>query len=204
MTKYYLLQIYLIPLVALFFYSLNFSHDPIEMEKKFGVSISQNGETIDIKNNTVTLNDTTFDIVINFSEPMGILVSASFDKSTYEKAKKNKPLNKLDGFTELGMADGLSNPDKEVLISDKAPNYWYFDSASESRFNKTEVHDNGISCTRTIEKVYDVSTGSTISVQDVKKDLFLVFISYKQGENLTDRIEIQRQCIKLVWKKVKH
>ena len=197
MTKLHFVTLSLITLIGSSFISPKENN---QSEKKFHVSISQNGKTISDKNGVVKLKDTTFNIVLNFSEPMGILVNASYDKKTFKSAKKNKPLNELVVFTQTGMAERLSNSEREIFIHDQAPSYWYYESDSESRFNETSLTDQGIQCVRTIDNVYEVPTKSTLKVSEVKKDLYLVFISYKRGDKISERLEVQRQYLKLKWK----
>ena len=171
-----------------------------ENEKNFSVTITQNGQEQVNSNNIVTINKDTFDIVFKFSEPMGILVNASFDKKTFKLASKNKHLDLLHGFQSTGMSEGLFNTDREIFISENAPNYWYYETDEENRFNRSEKNNNEIICKRTIENIFEPDLGTKIKVTEVNSPLFLVFISYKRGEKITDRIEVQRQCIMIKWK----
>ena len=168
-------------------------------EKTFKVTIEQNGTQQEIKNNSVVLNRRTFDIVIEFSEPMALLVNASFNKKTFNQASKNIHLDKLPGFQETGMAEGYFNTEKQLFLAYKAPNYWYYDSDDDNRFNIVDKTDHGIICKRTIENLYDIDTKTSIKTKEIDKPLYLVFISYKRGENITDRIEVQRQYFKVKW-----
>ncbi len=168
-------------------------------DKDFHVIIEQNGEFIEPNNGVVTLDKSTFNIVFEFNEPMGLLINGSFKKNTYMLATKGKHKSKLPGFHHTGMAEGLLNPDKEIFISNDSPNYWFFDDNEKNRFNYIEKVDGKIICTRVIENFYDVHTKTNIKVENVNEPLYLVFISYMRGENITDVIEIKRECIKIKW-----
>lgn len=200
MSKFHKQIIGLVSCIVMLLCSSIISVKSIQKDKEFDVSIYQNGELIEIKDNTVFLKDSTFDIVFNFSEPMGVLVNASFDKTTFKQAKKNKPLDNLKGFTEYGMADGLLNADKDIILHDEAPNYLYYDSDVDNRFNKSERKEDGLLCVRTIERFYEAKSDSSINIQNLKKDVYLVFISYAPGQKITERTEIHRKFIQIKWK----
>lgn len=169
-------------------------------EQVFSFYVTQNGVRQAINDNAVTLNKGAFDIVIKLSKPMGILVNASFDNKTYSEAVKGTPLDKLEGFKNTGMAEGLLNADKEILVADKSPNYWFYDTDEDNRFNGIEKTNDGIICKRTIENLFLKDKQKTIKIGKVKKPLYLVLVSSKPGENFTDRIEVQRHYLAINWK----
>ncbi len=170
-------------------------------EKDFHVRIEQNGKVFESINGLVTLDKKEFNIVFEFSEPMGLLINGSFYEKTYKLASKGIIKSELPGFKNTGMAEGLLNPDKEILISDDSPNYWFYDDNEKNRFNSIEEAGGNILCRRIIQNLYDVETKTTIKVEDVSKPLYLVFISYKRGEKITDEIELKREWIKIIWNK---
>ncbi|MFA9213564.1 MAG: hypothetical protein ACEQSR_06920 [Candidatus Methylacidiphilales bacterium] len=169
-------------------------------EKVFSFYIEQNSLKQAVNNDGLLLNKGAFDIVVKFSEPMGILVNASFNKKTYTESLKGTHIDKLEGFKNTGIAEGLLNADKEIFVSDKSPNYWYYDSDEDNRFNGIEKTIDGIVCKRSIENLFLLDKKNTIKISKVKKPLYLVLISYKRGENFMDRIEIQRHCLAINWK----
>lgn len=129
---------------------------------------------------------------------MGVLVSASFNNKTYNLAKKQKALNELPVFDNTGMAEGDFNREKEIFLSDDAPSYWIYTSQDEHRFNEVNIYENRITAVRAIKYLYDVNTKETISVSDVKKPLYLVFISAKYNEKW-ERTEMHRQYVEIKW-----
>lgn len=167
-------------------------------EKEFTVKIFQNGKSITIKKNTVKLQKKPFDIVFEMSEPMGILVNGSFDSTTFKNAKKGKPKSELLGFSNTGMAEGLLNKEKEIFISNDAPNYWHYKNKKNNRFNAISKIDGKIICTRTIEKIWEVENEKEILIENIKDKLYLVFIIYKM-ENY-EEVEIQRHYIRIKWR----
>jgi len=126
-------MIYINLILSLFFANGN---ECCEKDPVFNVYVHQHDHEMEITDHTVTLDKESFVLVFRFSQPMGVLVNASFDSKTYDMAMKGEDLEKLPGFEQTGMAEGLLNPDKEILLSDKAPCYWFYDNDEEHRFNE--------------------------------------------------------------------
>jgi len=166
--------------------------------KNFHVKIVQDGKEIKKICGSYRLKKKTFDLVFVFDNPMGLLINASFNKTTYKQAKKGEAKNKLQGFQETGMAEGLQNTEKTVFISESAPNYWFYDNEDKNRFNIIEKKKGKIICTRTIENLWNINKKEQIDLNDNKKKLYFVFISYVY-ENGEER-EIKRESIKIKWK----
>ena len=173
----------------------------ITLEKDFHVEVEQNGKLIEVINGEVTLEKEEFNLVFTLPEPMGLLLNSSFNKKTYKLASAGKPKSELPGFQTTGMAEGLLNEDKEIIISDDSPSYWFYTDEEMNRFNSTEKVNGKLMCKRTIQNLWDVETKETTKISDVKKPLYIVFLSYKMAENKTDEIELKREWIKINWKK---
>jgi hypothetical protein len=166
----------------------------------FNISIVQGGVAVSVVNNEITLSKSPFDIVIDMPKPDGVLLNASTNKKTATLALKNRPQAKLPGFKETGMAEALLNPDKEIILAETAPSFWYYDNENEHRFNSVIKSDNGLKCIRSVENLYDRKTKNTIKINDIKSKLYLVFIYNKPNTNYFDRIEEKREIIIINWK----
>ena len=171
------------------------------VKKSFNISIQQHGKSVPVSKNEVMLDRFAFDIVIEFSEPMGVLVNVSFNNKTFMHASQSMPLDELPGFQETGMAEDLLNRNKEIFVCNSAPSYWFYDSDTEHRFNSVKKSNSGIICKRTIQNLYDVDSKINTKILDIGKELYLVFISYEPGKEITDRVEVQRQYLTVKWKK---
>jgi hypothetical protein len=167
----------------------------------FTISFEQFGEKRNIFNDVVVLKKDSFDIIFEFPNRMGVLINASFDFRTFKLASEKVHLDKLPGFSETGMAEGLLNSDKEIFISASAPNYWFYDNDEFNRFNKVEKKDTAIICKRTIQNFFNRDNNLNILVTDIDRPLYLVIVSYKDGDDRTNRIELQRQLVKIDWEK---
>ncbi len=187
----------------LLFSSATFSENASTKESTpFKVYIEQDGIRLPITNNDVSLNKKQFNIVFVFAKPNGVIISTSFNKTTYEKALKNEPISKLPGFTESGMAEYLLNPDKEVIIDDSAPSYWYYDNDKEHRFNKVAKSRDSLVCTREIKQLYIPGEKEPIilPIEQSNKPLYFVFVDYETNPKTYERKELQREMIKINWK----
>lgn len=162
----------------------------------FVVTIEQDGREYGSLNNVITIKPKPFDIVISMSEPMGVLVNASLSSRTFTKAVKGKHLDKLPGFKSTGMAEGLFNSDKELILAEDAPMYWFYDSDSLHRFNDVRKTETTIDCVRTIASLWDRETKAETALFAQSKPLYLVFVSYKwDGADQKTRTEIHRESI---------
>jgi hypothetical protein len=168
----------------------------------FKVYIKQNGLRQSILKNEVTLNKKPFDIVFVFDKPNAVLVSTSFDKSTYVKSLLKEPLSKLPGYEGTGMAESPFNADKEVFIDDSSPSYWHYETSKENRFNKVVKSKDSIICTRTINQLYILGEkeSSTLPIEQINKPVYFVFINYTIDPKTYNRTELQREMLKINWK----
>ena len=180
--------------------SFKTAHQKIEDNPQtFSVYFEQDGNKIDIINNEVKLKRALFSIILVFPQPMGLLINGSFNDSTYHFALKNLPMDQLPGFRETGMAEDNFNPKKEILIANNAPSYWYYDSKKENRFDNVTEENSKLICEREIKTLDNVDTKKNSKVSDCKNPLYLVFISYAQGKDWGDRIEVERIAAKINW-----
>lgn len=166
----------------------------------FDVYFVQGGKQIDVSNNKVTLENKPFDIMVVMPKDSVVFVNASFEDASYKKALKGAAFNEIPGFEELGMAESLNNADNDILLDNKAPMYWYYDSPEDCRFNKVEVNGNIATCTRSVSKLYLVGrisgNGLDIALDKVKEPLYLVFASRGYIFSTNDF----KKQVKITWK----
>lgn len=167
----------------------------VTAQHKFKMYIEQNGYRIAAHKNTVKIDPGTFNIVFEFPEPMGVLVNGSRDQATYKAASRNESFEQLPGFSETGMAEGLGNKDKEIILAEYAPGFWFYDDDKTHRFNSVERKDGKLICKRTIENLYDKTSQTSVKVADTKGKLYIVAVSAKKGKTWDDKIEVHREYI---------
>jgi len=56
-----------------------------------------------------------------------------------------------------------------------------------------------ILCKRVIENFNDLDSKAIIKIGNVEKPLYLVFISYKYGETMSNQIELKREWLQINW-----
>ena len=167
-------------------------------DKIFSVHFEQGTKVIEA-DDEVTLKKEPFDIVFEFPEPMGVLVHASFNPETYNLALENKPLKKLPGFENTGMAEGLFNTDNEILLNATAPGYWFYDDDEAHRFNEAKEKSGKITCKRHVIHFNEIDSNRVTNVEDVIAPLNLVFISVERGESDKETLEIHRVPVRIEW-----
>ncbi|MBD81430.1 MAG: hypothetical protein CL840_21105 [Crocinitomicaceae bacterium] len=163
---------------------------------EFTVEVFQKNKKVEVNNHTVNIKSQKFDIVFSFSKPTSLLISATFDSTTYSQAINNKEITELKGFKQSGMAEGMKNSELNILLNHSAPSAWYYDDEEENRFNLTEKKNGRIKCTRTIKTLYDVNKKQKLKMANVKMPIFMVFISYRYDEQ-KGRVELYREILKI-------
>ena len=165
--------------------------------QKFEVRIDQNRTAIPFMGEKVLLTKAPFDIVITMNQPMGVLVSATFDKEGYEAAK-NLPMNEIPTIQGGGMAEDYFNPLKSIALAEDAANYWYYQAPDDHRFDDVASSDGSYICYRRIENLDDMIYAEYTSTRDAEKNMYLIFISYTNDADY-NQIEVQRQAITLIF-----
>ncbi len=156
---------------------------PGEIQGYFSVYFEQNGQRYDLNKGTVTLQAAPFDLVIELSEPGGILLNASLEPFTYKPARKGKSKEKLLGFVDAPLQEGYFNRSKDILLADDAPNYWFYASDSSHTFSQVSKGDGVFICKRRIEKITFPKTKQQEVIEGNMPALYLVFLSMRQSGN---------------------
>ena len=102
----------------------------------FRVTIEQDGLVKEVVDNKVTLSKNPFTITVRFIGKERIFVNACFDETTFDLASEGKSHSEIAGFKGSEIAEEPLNKDEVLYVSDKSPNYWYFNNESDHRFSK--------------------------------------------------------------------
>ncbi len=167
----------------------------------FGIGIEQNGRAIPLENHEIVLQRAPFTLVLTFPGQEGVLVNASVTPETFEAAQSNKTFAEMKGFSDLGMAEEAFNPRALLMLSARAPHFWYYAHEGEHRFNDVVRRETAIICRRIVANVMyrDVSKQIT-SIRDIPEDsLYLVFMKTEWNHNYTQQFEKQRDYIKITF-----
>lgn len=166
----------------------------------FEVGIEQDGELVTINNHQVTLQKKPFTIILYLRQPDGILVNASFAPESFESARSGKPLKEIVGFTDLGMAEDIFNPQAMLIIAAQSPHFWYYANDANHRFNNV-TRKKGFICRRIIANIMYQGTKKFVPVKDIPEDtLYLVFMRTEWTQDFSQQIEKQRDYVKVIFR----
>lgn len=150
--------------------------------EKLNVKVFQFGKEIKAINSVYELKPDEFSLHFNVDNTDSFLVGSTFDEDVYRSAQGQADLE-VAWYANTGLAEDLFNPKKQIFISNDAPNYWYFDSKKDHRFDKDPI-GNLIKWTakRTINHFYDLDNDKKNKTKDLKKSIYLIF--YKNGNDI--------------------
>ncbi|TFH05054.1 MAG: hypothetical protein E4H09_02655, partial [Spirochaetales bacterium] len=99
----------------------------------FAAAIEQDGVLHPVANGEILLRPAPFGIVLVFNGPDGILMNANRLPLFFNGIRKGKDLA---GILEepgmfMGMAEGVFNYDRTLMVSDTLPHYLYFSDISD-------------------------------------------------------------------------
>ncbi len=168
----------------------------------FTVHIVQDGKEISQAGGVSLLKKEPFTLVFELDTPIAILVNASFNNASYQAAKQGLPLESVQGFTETGMAEGTFNSEKDIMVNDMAPSYWYYDGPKDHRFDSVAVKDGHYTYYRTIANTYEVKNHKAKPIRKVGDPLNLVFAVFDwSGEPGGLKTEYHRAFVQIQWVK---
>lgn len=169
--------------------------------RHFEIDIEQNGKLVVIEDHQVTLQKAPFTLVFYFPQQEGILVNASFTPESYEPASTGQPFDDIPGFSDLGMAEEAFNPRVMLMITSKAPHFWYYANGAEHRFNEVKKENGFLVCRRIVANVmYRDTTKEIVPVKKIPEDtLYLVFMKTVWTKDYSQQIEQQREYLKITF-----
>jgi len=168
---------------------------------EINITIVQNNEVIEPENNTYRLRRAPFSIRLTFKQPDGVLIHTSLNDRTYLKAESAYPLNELPGFMNTSIAEELFNMESVIYVSESAPAYWYYTDETDHRFNTVVPGELGYLCIREISNIIDIDSGKEpVPLSRMKGDtLYLVIMKTDWNKDYTERIELNRKVIKIIF-----
>ena len=167
----------------------------------FGVGIEQNGRAVPLENHEVVLQRAPFTLVFTFPGQEGVLVNASVTPASFEAAQSNKTFAEIKGFNDLGMAEEAFNPRTLLMLSARAPHFWYYAHEGEHRFNDVVRRETAVICRRIVANVmYRDSSKQITSIRDIAEShLYLVFMKTEWSSDYAQQFEKQRDYVKITF-----
>ena len=175
-----------------------FHQHMLAQPESFKLKVFQDAQEVLIDtNHNVELKKDTFDLVFEINKPADFLISASFSSLSFEQAKSGAVLDSINGFKGTGMAEGLGNEDLEIFLHNGSPNAWFYFNEKSNRFNRISIENKILTCTRTIQQLYDIESKEIIDLKNVEQPIYLVIVLYKYNHELGKRDEKERKLLKL-------
>ncbi len=171
----------------------------VNAQESFYVYFMQNGKRVNIKDAKVELKKLAFDIYIEYTAPMDLLMNAGLDSKTWKAAKKGKLLYDLPAFKKKIMKKSTAFDFPNTLVLNPDASYVWKKNQSDSVTNLKSEKKRKINIKK-VKNLYSVRDSMIIPPNDFDKDLYLVFI-YTEKDRDGERIEIQRELVKINWVK---
>ena len=170
-----------------------------DAQESFYVYFMQNGKRVNVKESKIELKKQAFDIYVEYTAPMNLIVNTSLDHKTWLAAKKGKLLYNLPVFKETKTErPTIFDFDETLFLNPEMCFIWkkkQSDSISDLKSKKGRTIN-----IKKIRNLYSVPDSVNIYPPEFEKDLCLVFI-YTEKDKDGERMEIQRELIKINWVK---
>ncbi|UVD79337.1 hypothetical protein NWE55_14565 [Myroides albus] len=167
-------------------------------EENLQVEVIQKGKVIPMDNGIINLKSDAFAFEITSNNIEGFLIGATYDRGLYRSAIGEADLE-VPWFNSFAIADENHNPNKELIISDEVPTYWFYKNAIEHRFDSApKGNAEEWVGQRTIEVLNNLSSYETVPLSKFKDTVYVYFYSpvYDEQYNLTEAIILYHAALK--------
>jgi hypothetical protein len=165
----------------------------------FVLGIEQDGQKLSIRDHEVTLKKRPFEVLVAFSSPDAVLVNASFHAESYEAAKRGTPIGSIPGFAGSSVREELFNKDRTLIVGDETYHNWKCYSQSICNFDEVTSREGAVVCRRTVAKCQEPGE-SAVDVANIDSPaIYLVFIRKQWSADPAQRVEKQRDYLKIAF-----
>lgn len=168
----------------------------------FNVFIEQDGGIIEIDDFRVLLAKRPFTLILELTQPMGILVNFSFDGSLARGFNGRQSLDELLPEPDLfmGMAEEMFNPDAAIYIDVVSPHYLFYNNSEEHRFSDVDMAGNSLLCRRDIGYFKVLGLGESLRrIEELDQDSLFVSLLYSEFGEDWRRIEKQKRGFQILF-----
>jgi hypothetical protein len=163
----------------------------------FSVHVEQDGRRVRPRRGVHLLRRRPFDLVITFPGPDSVLVNSWTAPGSYNAARAGAPLARIAGFKQTGMAEGKHNQQRDLMLSPDSPQYLYYTSDADHRFNRVRRRGERVIAHRTVANLFLPSRRTTPLRRFGGRDLYLVLVKYLWSKDYSARDEKQRAALHL-------
>lgn len=171
----------------------------LNAQESFYVYFMQNGKRVNVKESKIELKKQAFDIYVEYTGPMDLTVHESLDSKTWRAAEKGKLLNTMPVFNETKKEKPTIFDFDGTLVLNPARTFLWKKNQTDSipRLKTKKGRKLNI---KKVKNLYSVSDSVNIYPPLFDKNLYLVFV-YTIKDKTGERIEIQREAVKINWVK---
>ena len=169
----------------------------LKAQESFYVYFMQNGKRINVKESKIELKKQAFDIYVEYTGPMDLTVHQSLDSKTWHAAQKGKLLNTMTVFNETKKEKPTIFDFDGTLVLNPATTFLWKKNQTDSIPGLKTKKGRKINIKK-VKNLYSVTDSVNISPPLFDKSLYLVFV-YTIKDKTGDRIEIQREVVKINW-----
>ncbi len=158
-------------------------------QQSVSIKARQDYKLVTSLNHSLTLSRSPFKLLFHVKGLESFCIAFTSDRDIYRSAIGEADMEVM-WFENTGMAEGLFNEDKTILLSNEAPSYWFYSSLQEHRFDK---HPQGTTkewtAERSVENIFDVDQDETHSVQQIQRPIYYVVYvpQYDEDYNVIDK-----------------
>lgn len=143
-------------------------------QESVNIKVQQGFETIHAESNQFALNKAPFKLIFHVKNLDGFCVGITQDEDIYNSAIGNADMEVM-WFENTGMAEGMFNEEKLVTISDDAPNFWYFDTIDDHRFDRNPQGTlQEWLAERSVNGFFITELSDSYTVEDMVRPVYLV------------------------------
>lgn len=169
--------------------------------KDLKVKVFQFQKEVKAVNSVYELKPAEFILHFDAENTSDFLIGATFDDDLFRSAKGEADLE-VAWYQNTGMAEDKFNSDKQILVSNEAPSFWYYETKNDHRFDKKPSgNKNKWSATRSINTIYDLNIDKEINIKHFRKSLFLIFYNNKNNsDNIYEENGVDQSLISILSK----
>jgi hypothetical protein len=161
-------------------------------EEDANLAIEQNDRRIEIKDGVVELEREAFSLHFELPENTRVILHASFNPDLAERVEAGRPVDGQFAFQGRGMAEGVGNAERWLILTDDGYSYWPAPNANKHRFNEVNVREatgdrSTFHCVRNVERLFLHGAQETVSLEDFPYDeVYLVFVENEKDPTSHD------------------
>ena len=168
-------------------------------QESFYVYFMQNGKRINVKKSKIELKKQAFEIFVEYTAPVDLIIHQSLDSKTWHAADKGKLLYTMSVFNDTKKEKPTIFDFDGTLILNPAITFLWKKNQSDSVVGLKTAKGRFLNVKK-VKNLYSVPDSVNIYPPEFDKDLYLVFI-YTEKDKTGEKVEIQRETIKINWVK---